>query len=225
MAHTRPPQVPSRWRPRYRQHRLVQLLSVRKCTRRPIIASLLSTTLLSATSVAPVSFTIHAPPTNFAYVVDAAQVSTSLRSRGPVAQSLKLVLLGWSAKVDLQPRLDRDAAVKYISEYASEPETVSDGYHHALDDFCARMRRKTRSDVSSPGWPQQTGTSPHKRPFTCCSATISSTHDTCSEITTMPMMTTVPPRHPSSPATKQPGKPLPLDYQGGVEVCALHSIG
>ena len=97
--------------------------------------------------------------------------------------------------------------------------------NHALDDFCARMCRKTRSDVSSPGWPQQTGTSPHKRPFTCCSATISSTHDTCSEITTMPMMTTVPPRHPSSPATKQPGKPLPLDYQGGVEVCALHSIG
>ena len=160
-----------------------------------------------------------------AHVVDAAQVSASLRSRGPVAQSLKLVLLGWSAKVDLQPRLDRDAAIKYISEYASEPETVSDGYHHALDDFCARMCRKTRSDVSSPGWPQQSGTSPHKRPFTCCSATISSTHGTCSEITTMPTMTTLPSRHPSSPATKQPGKPLPLSYQGGVEVCVLHSIG
>ncbi|KAH9997115.1 hypothetical protein BJV77DRAFT_1148481 [Russula vinacea] len=65
-------------------------------------------------------------------VVDAAQVSTSLRSRGPVAQSLKLVLLGWSAKVDLQPRLDRDAAIKYISEYASEPETVSVGYQPRL---------------------------------------------------------------------------------------------
>ena len=126
------PEAPSRWRPRHRQHRLVQLLLMRKCTRRPIIASLLSTTLLSAMSVAPVSFTIHAPPTNLTYVVDAAQVSTSLRSRGPVAQSLKLVLLGWSAKVDLQPNLDCDAAIKYISEYASEPETVSVGYQPRL---------------------------------------------------------------------------------------------
>ena len=84
------PEAPSRWRPRHRQHRLVQLLLMRKCTRRPIIASLLSTTLLSAMSVAPVSFTIHAPPTNFAYVVDAAQVNTfsSLaRTRGSISKT------------------------------------------------------------------------------------------------------------------------------------------
>ena len=126
---------------------------------------------------------------------------------------------------NLQPSLDRDAAIKYISEYASEPETVSVGYQPRLGRLLRPHAPKTGSDVSSPGWPQQTGTSPHKRPFTCCSATISSTHDTCSEITTMPTMTTLPSRHPSSPATKQPGKPLPLSYQGGVEVCILHSIG
>ena len=86
-----------------------------------------------------------------AHVVDAAQVSTSLRSRGPVAQSLKLVLLGWSAKVDLQPSIDRDAAIKYISEYVSEPETVSDGYHHALDDFCTPAPAKRELPVNGLG--------------------------------------------------------------------------
>ena len=33
---------------------------------------------------------------------------------------------------NLQPSLDRDAAIKYISEYASEPETVSVGYQPRL---------------------------------------------------------------------------------------------
>jgi hypothetical protein len=51
----------------------------------------------------------------------------------------KPVLLGWRVNVDLQPILNRDAAIKYISKYASEPETISSGYDHALEDSCARM--------------------------------------------------------------------------------------
>jgi hypothetical protein len=51
----------------------------------------------------------------------------------------KLVLLGGRANVDLQSMLDHDAVIKYISKSPSKPETVSDGYHHAMDDFCARM--------------------------------------------------------------------------------------
>ena len=38
-------------------------------------------------------------------------------------------------------------------------------------------------------------TSPHNRPFTSSSATISLTHDTCSEITTRPMTMTLPSGH------------------------------
>ena len=87
-----------------------------------------------------------------------------------------------------------------------------------------------RSNSHLPGMPELMSLwyrlqSQHPCPVVHGGGTISSTHDTCSEITTMPTMTTLPSRHPSSPATKQPGKLLPLSYQDGVEVCALHSIG
>jgi hypothetical protein len=48
-------------------------------------------------------------------------------------QHSKAVLLSWKANVDLQPVLDRKAAMKYVSKYASKPETVS---QDALSDFC-----------------------------------------------------------------------------------------
>jgi hypothetical protein len=54
-------------------------------------------------------------------------------------QHSKAVLLGWRANVDLQPVLDRMAAIRYISKYASKPETVSDSYCSALVDFCSRL--------------------------------------------------------------------------------------
>ena len=54
-------------------------------------------------------------------------------------QHSKAVLLGWRANTDLQPVLDRAAAIKYISKYASKPETASDSYCSALTDFCSRM--------------------------------------------------------------------------------------
>ena len=49
------------------------------------------------------------------------------------------VLLAWRANTDLQPVLNRDAAIKYISKYTSKPKTVSEGYHHALSEFCGQM--------------------------------------------------------------------------------------
>jgi ATP-dependent DNA helicase PIF1 len=82
-------------------------------------------------------------PDPLAYVDDAqagARKRFSPARNDPwLNQHSKPVLLGWRANVDLQPVLDRDAAIKYISKYASKPETVSDGYHHALDEFCSRM--------------------------------------------------------------------------------------
>ena len=41
----------------------------------------------------------------------------------------------------MQPVLDREAAMKYISKYASKPEALSDSYHAALKDFCSRLPR------------------------------------------------------------------------------------
>jgi hypothetical protein len=49
------------------------------------------------------------------------------------------VLLAWRANIDLQPVLDRKAAIRYISKYASKPEAVSTTYHTALNDFCSRV--------------------------------------------------------------------------------------
>ena len=43
--------------------------------------------------------------------------------------------------MDLQPVLDRTAAMKYVSKYASKPEVTSDSYHHALATFCSRLPR------------------------------------------------------------------------------------
>jgi ATP-dependent DNA helicase PIF1 len=54
-------------------------------------------------------------------------------------QHARVVLLGWRANVDMQPVLDREAARRYISKYASKPETLSDSYHTALKEFCARL--------------------------------------------------------------------------------------
>jgi hypothetical protein len=54
-------------------------------------------------------------------------------------QHAKLVLLGWRANMDMQPILDREAAMTYISKYASKPEALSDSYHTALKEFCSRL--------------------------------------------------------------------------------------
>ena len=54
-------------------------------------------------------------------------------------QHAKLVLLGWRANVDMQPVLDREAAMTYISKYASKPEALSDSYHSALNEFCSQV--------------------------------------------------------------------------------------
>ena len=78
---------------------------------------------------------------------------------------------------------------------------------------------KTRSGASSPRWPQ-TGTSSHKMPFTSCSATISSTHDTCSEITTRLMTMTLPSRHPSRPATQ--GNLSAVTVLNLLQKCVVH---
>lgn len=54
-------------------------------------------------------------------------------------QHSKVVLLGWRANIDLQPVLDRQAAIKYVSKYASKPEVISQSYRDALGDFCNRL--------------------------------------------------------------------------------------
>ena len=111
------------------------------------------------------------------------------------------------------------AASQIRQKYASGFETVFDGYHHALDDVCVRMPQdlqpKTRTGASSP-----TGTSSHKRPFTSFSPTISSTHDTCSEITTRPMTMTLPSRHPSRPATQ--GNLSAVTVLNLLQKCVVH---
>jgi hypothetical protein len=52
-------------------------------------------------------------------------------------QHSKAILIGWRANTDLQPVLDCEAAIKYISKYTSKPEMVSDGYHNALKEVCS----------------------------------------------------------------------------------------
>jgi hypothetical protein len=46
------------------------------------------------------------------------------------------LLLAWRANVDMQPVLDKKAAIKYVSKYASKPEVLSQSYRDALGDFC-----------------------------------------------------------------------------------------
>lgn len=58
---------------------------------------------------------------------------------GWLNQHSKAVLLGWRANTDLQPVLDRAVAIRYISKYASKPETASESYWSALRDFCSRI--------------------------------------------------------------------------------------
>lgn len=41
--------------------------------------------------------------------------------------------------MDLQPVVDREAAIKYVSKYASKPEIISQSYHDALNGFCGRL--------------------------------------------------------------------------------------
>lgn len=48
-------------------------------------------------------------------------------------------LLAWRANVDLQPVLDKKAAIQYVSKYASKPEVLSQSYREALSDFCSRV--------------------------------------------------------------------------------------
>jgi hypothetical protein len=43
--------------------------------------------------------------------------------------------LCWRGNVDLQTVLDCASAIRYISDYANKPETVSKSYHAALNDF------------------------------------------------------------------------------------------
>jgi hypothetical protein len=52
-------------------------------------------------------------------------------------QHSTLVLLAWRANVDLQPVLDKKAAIKYVCKYATKPEVLSQSYHNALTDFCS----------------------------------------------------------------------------------------
>lgn len=49
------------------------------------------------------------------------------------------LLLAWRANVDLQPVLDKKAAIQYVSKYASKPEVLSQSYRDALSDFCGRL--------------------------------------------------------------------------------------
>ena len=49
------------------------------------------------------------------------------------------VLLAWRANIDFQPVLDKKAAIKYVSKYASKPEVLSQSYRDALKDFCSWM--------------------------------------------------------------------------------------
>lgn len=54
-------------------------------------------------------------------------------------QHTKIVLIACRANIDMQPILDQEAARRYISKYASKPETLSDSYHAALKEFCAHL--------------------------------------------------------------------------------------
>ncbi|KAH9997110.1 hypothetical protein BJV77DRAFT_106877 [Russula vinacea] len=119
-----------------------------------------------------------------------AQVSTSLCSQGPVAQSsLQWVLLGWRTKVDptrLRSRRRDKAHQKLLQQDRNRFRRIPP----RLDDFCAHMPQDLPADNAV----RRFWTSPHNRPFTSSSATISLTRDTCSEITTRPMTMTLPSR-------------------------------
>ena len=142
-------------------------------------------------------------PDDLTYVDDAESLLS--RSQRPwLNHHSKPVLLGWRANVDLQAVLDRNAAIKYTSKCASRPET--DGYRLALDDFCVRyvsrppcrkhgsasLRRDDRRHIST----QVDVHHPARQPFCRCTTLTQRSQ------TTRPVMTTLPLRHPSVPATK-----------------------
>ena len=60
-----------------------------------------------------------------------------------------------------------------------------------MENFCSHMPQDLPADNAV----RRFWTSPHNRPFTSSSATISLTRNTCSEITTRPMTMTLPLRH------------------------------
>jgi hypothetical protein len=142
-------------------------------------------------------------PDDLTYVDDAESLLS--RSQRPcLNHHSKPVLLGWGANVNLQPVLDRNAAIKYSSKCASRPET--DGYRLALDDFCAHyvsrppcrkcgsasLRRDDRRHIST-----QEDVHPPARQPSCRRTTLTQRSQT-----TRLVMTTLPLRHPSVPATK-----------------------
>ena len=93
-----------------------------------------------------------------------AQVSTSLplaRTRGSIITPTGPAgMEGQPAKVDLQPVLNCDAAIKYASKYASPKPFLMDitTPWTTLVPACLKTSPpKTRSGASSLGWPQ-TGT-------------------------------------------------------------------
>ena len=70
---------------------------------------------------------------------NARKTFAAVRNDPWLNQHAQVVLLAWRANVDMQPVLDREAARRYISKYASKPETLSQSYHSILQDFCNRL--------------------------------------------------------------------------------------
>ena len=70
---------------------------------------------------------------------NARKTFAAVRNDPWLNQHARLILLGWRANVDLQPVLDREAARRYISKYASKPESLSESYHTVLQEFCSRL--------------------------------------------------------------------------------------
>ena len=95
-------------------------------------------------------------------------------------------------------------------------------YHHALDDVCVPMPQDLPAENAVWRFFARMAadrTSSHKRPLTSCSATISSTHDACSKITTRPT-TSLPSRHPSRPATQ--GNLSAVTVLNLLQKCVVH---
>lgn len=102
--------------------------------------------LCSATNTVPAAFIflIHALWNPLLMLKTLNQGRTS--NSAPLAhndawlnQHSRAILIGWRANTDHQPVLDCKAAIIYISKYASKPETVSNGYHDALKEFCLHL--------------------------------------------------------------------------------------
>ena len=85
------------------------------------------------------------PPTSTPAAVIERSVGIDCKRFAPVQnnpwlnQHSKPLLLAWHANMDLQPVLDQNVAIKYVSKYASKPKVASDSYHHALSTFCHHL--------------------------------------------------------------------------------------